>query len=75
MQAARILSQEQRRTLESAYSFIRSATIYLTAHKYVCREADELQVSNLINFGVLVTSRLVEYFPEVKEWENRGGAK
>jgi len=74
MQAARILSQEQRHTLESVYTFIRGATIYLEAHRDVVCVEDSQQVTNLINFGVLCQSRLVEQFPEIAEWEKRGGA-
>jgi len=74
MQAARILSQEQRHTLESVYTFIRGATIYLEAHRDVVRAEDSQQVTNLVSFGVLCQSRLVEQFPEIAEWERRGDA-
>ena len=75
MQAARILSQEQRHTLESVYTFIRGTTTYLEAIVPVVRAEDEPQISNLLNFGVLCQSRLVEQFPEIAEWEKRGGAQ
>ena|SRR5215813_11385117 len=56
MQAARSLSQEQRRTLESIYTFLRGATVYLEAvHAGVCSE-DGLHVKNLLNFGMLCMS-------------------
>ena len=74
MQAARILSQEQRHTLESVYTFIKAATVYLEAIVPIVRAEDEPQVSNLLNFGVLCQSRLTEQFPEIAEWEHRGGA-
>jgi len=74
MQAARILSQEQRHTLESVYTFIKGATIYLEAHRDIVRAEDSQQITNLLNFGELCQSRLVEQFAEIAEWERRGGA-
>jgi hypothetical protein len=74
MQASRSLTQEQQHTLESVYTFIRGATVYLEAHRPVVRAEDEPQITNLLNFGGLCQSRLVEQFPEIAEWEQRGGA-
>jgi len=74
METSQVLSQEQRHTLESVYTFIRGATVYLEAHRPVVCAEDEPQVSNLLNFGVLCMSRLVEQFPEIAEWKKRGGA-
>ena len=75
MQAKISLTQDQQRTLESVYTFLRGVTIYLTAHKYTVCAEDEPQLSNLLNFGMLCLSRLTQAFPEVEEFERRGSAK
>jgi len=76
METSRSLTQEQQHTLESVYTFVKGAVIYLAAHGDVCREADEVQVRSLVDLGVLCQARLLEQFPEVRNWVfDRGGAQ
>jgi hypothetical protein len=72
MQAKFSLTQEQQRTLESTYSFLKAATVYLEAHAAVVCAEDFAHAGSLVNFGVLCISRLVEFFPEIAEFERRG---
>ena len=76
METSRSLTQEQQHTLESVYTFVKGAVIYLAAHGDVCREADEVQVRSLVDLGVLCQARLLEQFPELREWVfGRGGGQ
>jgi len=68
MQAARILSQEQQHTLQSVYTFIKAATVYLEAIVPVVRAEDERQVLSLVDLGYLCQSKLFEQFPEILEF-------
>ena len=68
MQASHSLSQDQQHTLESVYTFIKAAVIYLGAHSYVCDGADERQVLSLVDLGYLCQSKLFEQFPEIREF-------
>jgi len=74
-QAARILTREQRLALEAVYAFIRGTTIYLEAIVPVVRDADERQVKSLTELGVLCQTRLLEQFPEVRDFALGGGAR
>ena len=81
MQARSILSEEQRHALEATYIFIKAAVIHLGAYSYACRGADERQVLSLVDLGYLCQSKLLEQFPEVREFAtpkpdaSDGGAK
>jgi hypothetical protein len=65
----RSLSEEQRFSLKSTYTFLKAATIYFEAHEPIVRPEDKPHLENLINLGVLCMARLVENFPECAEWE------
>lgn len=67
-----ILSKEQQHVLESAYTVLSAVTTYLTHHAVCIREEDSIAVERLVDFGVLVKSRLVQFFPTVEEFEKRG---
>ena len=63
------MTQDQRHTLESTYTFLRGATVYLEAVlPCVCPE-DETHVNNLLKLGKLCMTDLARSFPEVAEWE------
>lgn len=74
MQAPRILSQEQRHALESTYTFLKGATVYLEAVQPCVLPEDRVHLDNLVNFGVLCISLLAENFSEVASWERTSGA-
>jgi hypothetical protein len=69
MKAPGSLTPEQKHTLKLAYTFLRGSTVYLEAIQPVVIPEDQFQVVNLLNLGVLCTSKLVENFPEIAEWE------
>ena len=71
-QTEAILSKEQQHVLESAYTVLSAVTTYLTHHAVCIREEDSIAVERLVDFAVLVKSRLVQLFPTVEEFELRG---
>ena len=66
------LSKAQQHVLESAYTVLSAVTTYLTHHAVCLREEDSIAVERLVDFSVLVKSRLVQFFPTVEEFEKRG---
>jgi hypothetical protein len=68
------LSQEQKICLESVYTFLQGATVYLRAVEHVVFPEDVAQLKGLVELGWLCLSRLPEYFPEVREFQ-RGGVR
>jgi hypothetical protein len=66
------LSEEQRFSLKSTYTFLKAATIYFEAHESIVRPEDKSHLDNLINLGVLCMARMVENFPDCAEWECGG---
>lgn len=72
--ASNTLSPEQKHALESTYTFLKGATVYLEAVQPCVLPKDRVHLDNLVNFGVLCISLLVENFPEVALLERTGGA-
>lgn len=70
--AQEILSPEQRHTLKLAYTFLRGSTVYLESIQPIVIPEDQFHVVNLLNLGVLCTSKLVENFPKIAVWEQGG---
>lgn len=75
MQAPSSLTPGQRHTLESTYSCLKALSAYLEDKIPRLQPFDQLHARNLFDWTVLAISRLVEHFPEVAEWERRGGAR
>ena len=75
MPATSNLSPSQRHTLESVYSNLKAISNYLDDKIPHLQPFDQLHARNLFDWTVLSISRLVEHFPEVAEWERRGGAR
>jgi len=73
-QAHSTLSQEQKICLESAYAFLHGATVYLRAVEHVVYPEDAAQLKGLVDLGSLCMNRMLEYFPEVREFQ-RGGVR
>lgn len=65
------LSEEQKLSIYSAYTFTHSATVYLRCLPIV-REEDATQLQSLVELRELSLRRLVDYFPEAKELSRRG---
>lgn len=74
MKAPGSLSQEQKTCLESVYTFLQGATVYLQAVEHVACPEDGPHVKGLLDLGSLCMSRMLEYFPEVVEFR-RGGVR
>jgi hypothetical protein len=75
MEPVRILSQEQRHTLESSYTCLRAVSTHLESIIPNLQSWDELHAKNLLNFSQLCISKLVQNFPEIEAWEVRGGGR
>lgn len=75
MEARSTLSLEQKHSLESTYSCLRAISAYLDDKIPRLQPFDQLHARNLFDWTVLSVKRLVEHFPEVAEWERRGGAR
>ncbi len=79
MEAPRILSQEQRQTLESIFLFFRTTRplLSLICAKPGIEQSDRLQLEGTIRLARLSEQRLVTHFPELQsiadQWKNRGG--
>ena len=73
MQTKSSLSREQVASLQSTYTCLRGITVYLESHQPYTTEADQQAIQRLLDFSTLCLSRLVEYFSEVAEREQRGG--
>ncbi len=69
MEAPSTLSQEQKTCLESVYTFLQGATVYLQAVERVVYPEDVAHLKNLLELGSLCIGRLPEYFPEVAEFQ------
>ena len=65
------LSREQVHTLQGTYTCLTGLVTYLEAHKPYTVEEDQRAIENLINFGVLNLSRLVEHFDTIAAWEQK----
>lgn len=72
MEARSTLSQEQKLCIESVYTFLQGATVYLQAVEHVAYPEDVVHVKGLADLGSLCMSRMLEYFPEVVEFRARG---
>lgn len=74
---ARTLSPEQKTCLESVYTFLHSATVYLASVAPIADEVDKRMLEGLLELGAICMKRLPQYFPELEplaeEWRRRSG--
>jgi len=69
---------EQRSTLESTYTFLRGAGVFLEAVQPALTGEDRLNAENLRQLAALCEHKLVESFPDLHEWlaeRTRGGGQ